>query len=131
VDYEGRAKCINLGHCTSGCAEGIKASTDITYWAAAIRAGIELKTRCRVRGITTNEQGMASVYHDADGVEHFQPAEVVILACNAVGTARILLNSASARFPTGLANFSGLVGKNLMFHPDARIAGYFDEMLDG
>jgi choline dehydrogenase-like flavoprotein len=74
---------------------------------------------------------MASVYHDADGVEHFQPAEVVILACNAVGTARILLNSASARFPTGLANFSGLVGKNLMFHPDARIAGYFDEMLDG
>ncbi len=72
-----------------------------------------------------------SVYYDADGVEHFQPAEVVILACNAVGTARILLNSASARFPSGLANSSGLVGKNLMFHPYARIAGYFDETLDG
>ena len=133
VDYEGRAKCINLGHCTSGCAQGAKASTDITYWPAAIRAGVELRTRCRVRKITTNEHGMASgvVYYDADGVEHFQPAEVLILACNAVGSARILLNSASARFPTGLANSSGLVGKNLMFHPYARIAGYFDETLDG
>jgi choline dehydrogenase-like flavoprotein len=133
VEYEGRAKCINLGHCTSGCAQGAKASTDITYWPAAIRAGVELKTRCRVREITTNEHGMASgvVYYDAEGVEHFQPAEVVVLACNAVGTARILLNSASAAFPNGLANSSGLVGKNLMFHPYARIAGWFDEELDG
>jgi choline dehydrogenase-like flavoprotein len=132
-DYEGRAKCINLAHCTSGCAQGAKASTDITYWPAAIRAGVELRTRCRVREITTNENGMASgvIYYDADGKEHFQPAEVVILACNAIGTARILLNSASSRSPNGLANSSGLVGKNLMFHPYARIAGYFDETLDG
>jgi choline dehydrogenase-like flavoprotein len=56
VDYEGRAKSINLGHCTSGCARGAKASTDITYWPAAIRAGVELRTRCRVREITTNER---------------------------------------------------------------------------
>jgi len=127
VDYEGRAKCINLGHCTSGCAQGAKASTDITYWPAAIRAGVELRTRCRVREITTNEHGMASgvVYYDADGVEQFQPAEVVILACNAIGTARILLNS------NNIANSSGLVGRNLMFHPYARISGYFDEPLDG
>ncbi len=132
-DYEGRAKCINLAHCTSGCAQGAKASTDITYWPAAIRAGVELRTRCRVREITTNEHGMASgvIYYDAEGIEHFQPAEVVIVACNAIGTARILLNSASARSPNGLANSSGLVGKNLMFHPYARIAGYFDEMTDG
>jgi choline dehydrogenase-like flavoprotein len=133
VDYEGRAKCINLGHCTSGCAQGAKASTDITYWPAAIRAGVELRARCRVREITTNEHGMASgvIYYDADGIERAQPAEVVILACNGIGTPRVLLNSASARFPTGLANSSGLVGKNLMFHPYARIFGYFDEELDG
>src|SRR6516165_8558734 len=31
----GRAKCINLGHCTSGCAQGAKTRTDITYWSAA------------------------------------------------------------------------------------------------
>ena len=69
VDYEGRAKCINLGHCTSGCAQGAKASTDMTYWPAAIRAGVDLHTRCRVREITTNEQGTAFgvVYYDPDG----------------------------------------------------------------
>ena len=50
---------------------------------------------------------------------NFQPAEVVIVACNGVGTPRLLLNSTSARFPDGLANRSGLVGKNLMFHPYA------------
>jgi choline dehydrogenase-like flavoprotein len=110
-----------------GCAQGAKASTDITYWPAAIRAGVELRTRCRVREITKDEHGMASgvIYYDADGHEQFQPAHVVILACNAIGTARILLNS------NGLANSSGLVGKNLMFHPYARIAGWFDEELDG
>jgi len=86
-----------------------------------------------VREITTNEHGMASgvIYYDADGVEQFQPAEVVIIACNGVGTPRLLLNSASARFPNGLANSSGVVGRNLMFHPYARIFGYFDDPLDG
>jgi choline dehydrogenase-like flavoprotein len=132
-DYEGRAKCVNLGHCIGGCAQGAKASTDITYWPQAIRARVELRTGCRVREITTNEQGMASgvIYYDRDGVEQFQAAEVVILACNGIGTPRILLNSASSRFPNGLANSSGLVGRNLMFHPYASIQGVFDEPVDG
>ena len=97
-------QCINLGHCTPGCAQGAKASTDITYWPLALRAGVELRTRCRVREITTNEHGMAAgaIYYDAEGREHFQPAEVVIVACNGVGTPRLLLNSASAASPTGL-----------------------------
>jgi choline dehydrogenase-like flavoprotein len=72
-----------------------------------------------------------AVYFDADGVEHFQPAEVVIVACNGVGTPRLLLNSRSARHPDGLANSSGLVGRNLMFHPYAALHGYFDDPLDG
>src|SRR5262245_27541796 len=131
--YEGRARCINLGHCTPGCAQGAKASTDITYWPPALRAGVELRTLCRVREITTDENGMASgaVYYDSDGKECFQPAEVVIVACNGVGTPRLLLNSASSRFPNGLANSSGLVGRNLMLHPYAQSYGYVDEPLDG
>jgi choline dehydrogenase-like flavoprotein len=133
TDYEGRAKCINLGHCTPGCAQGAKASTDITYWPLAIRAGVELRTRCRVREITTNEHGMASgaIYYDAEDKECFQPAEMVILACNGIGTPRLLLNSASARFPNGLANSSGLVGRNLMLHPWPQVRGYIDELVDG
>jgi choline dehydrogenase-like flavoprotein len=70
------------------------------------------------------------VYYDRDGVERFQRAEVVVLACNGVGTPRILLNSTSARFPNGLANSSGLVGRNLMFHPFGYVQGVFNERLD-
>ncbi len=133
TEYDGRAPCINLGHCTPGCAQGAKASTDITYWPKAIRAGVELRTRCRVKEITLNEHGMAAgaVYYDAAGVERFQPAEVVILACNGIGTPRLLLLSQSGRFPNGLANSSGLVGKNLMLHPWPVVRGYIDEEIDG
>jgi choline dehydrogenase-like flavoprotein len=86
-----------------------------------------------VREIITNEHGMASgvIYYDAKGVERFQPAELVILAANGIGTPRLLLNSASARFPAGLANSSGLVGKNLMLHPWPVVYGYVDEEVDG
>ena len=131
--YDGRDRCVNLGACLTGCAQGAKASADITYWPHAIRAGVEVKTRCRVREITTDESGMATgaIYYDGAGNEKTQGAEIVVLACNGIGTPRLLLNSASSQFPDGLANSSGLVGKNLMFHPYAAIDGVFEERLDG
>ncbi|MEZ5817189.1 MAG: GMC family oxidoreductase [Hyphomicrobiaceae bacterium] len=133
TEYEGRARCINLGHCTPGCAQGAKASVDITYWPHALRAGVELRTRCRVQRIETNEHGLASgvVYFDPAGVERFQPAEVVIVAANGIGTPRLLLNSASGRFPNGLANSSDQVGRNLMVHPWPQVYGYIDDEVDG
>ena len=133
TDYNGRARCINLGHCTPGCAQGAKASVDITYWPQALRGRVELRTRCRVREIVTDERGMASgvIYYDPQGIERFQPAQMVILAANGIGTPRLLLNSASPRFPDGLANSSGLVGKNLMLHPWPQVFGYVDDELDG
>ena len=131
--YEGRDQCINLGACTTGCAQGAKASTDITFWPHAMRAGVELRTRCRVREVTVDDDGMASgaIYYDENGNEQTIKASVVIMACNGVGTPRILLNSTSSRFPNGLSNSSGLVGKNLMFHPYAHIFGVFPDEVDG
>ncbi|WP_189681222.1 GMC family oxidoreductase [Seohaeicola zhoushanensis] len=131
-EYDGRAPCINLGQCGSGCAQGAKASTDITYWQEAIRSRVEVRTGCRVARIETNAEGMASgaVYYDREGREIFQTAEIVVVACNGVGTPRLLLNSASGRFPDGLANSSGLVGRNLMLHPYAQIRGHFDQPMD-
>jgi choline dehydrogenase-like flavoprotein len=133
TEYEGRAPCINLGHCLPGCAQGAKASTDITYWPLAIRAGVVLRTNCRVREITLGPDGMASgvIYYDRDGNEVFQPAHVVVLAANGVGTPRLLLNSTSGKFPNGLANSSGLVGRNLMLHPWPVVLGWVDEETDG
>jgi choline dehydrogenase-like flavoprotein len=132
-EHEGRAPCINAGTCLAGCPQGAKASTDITYWPPALRRGVTLETRCRVREITVGDDGMANgvIYYDADGVERRQKAEVVVLACNGIGTPRLLLNSRSRHFPDGLANRSGLVGRNLMFHPYAMVMGLFDEPLEG
>lgn len=131
--YQGRDKCANLGPCSSGCAQGAKSSTDITYWPEAIRRGVELRTRCRVREVSVNHKGMASgvIYYDADGVEQEQKAEIVILACNGIGTPRLLLNSTSTSYPHGLANSSGLVGKNLMLHALAAVQGEFAHRLQG
>ena len=132
-DYDGRAKCINLGACGTGCAQGAKGSSDITYWPHALRAGVELRTRCRVREILVGEDGTATgaAYYDARGAEYEIKAHMVIVACNGIGTPRLLLNSKSNQHPHGLANSSGLVGKNLMFHPYAWIQGIFAERTDG
>ena len=72
-----------------------------------------------------------AVYYDRDGVLHEQRAHIVVMACNGVGTPRILLSSQSGRFPNGLANGNGLVGTHLMFHPYGMVTGVFDDHLDG
>lgn len=132
-ERDGRAACINLGLCGLGCAQGAKGSVDVTYWPIAIRAGVEIVTDARVREIEVNDKGLATgaVYYDANGEEQRIEAHMVVVACNGIGTPRLLLNSKSKLFPDGLANSSGLVGKNLMFHPYAGVDGVFPEDLDG
>ena len=133
-DDDGRQKCVNAGTCDLGCAAGAKGGTNFTYWPMLEGAGVELRTKARVREIMVDEAtGLASgvLYHGPDGQVHEQRAEMVIVACNGVGTPRLLLNSASKLFPDGLANRSGKVGKNLMFHPLTGVAGVFDDQMKG
>ncbi len=132
-NYKGRKACVYAGPCDLGCATGSKASTDITYWPHALDNGVRLRTRCRVREITIDKKGMANgvLYYNEDDKLETQKAKVVVLACNGIGTPRILLNSSSRIFPDGLANRSGLVGKNLMFHPLSAVLGIFDEPMEG
>ena len=129
---EGRQPCNYCGPCDLGCPIGARSSADVTYWPLAVKLGVELRTGCRVREITVDGQGRArgALYYDADGRLHEQRAPLVIMGCNGVGTPRLLLNSRSRHFPDGLANRSGLVGKNLMFHPFAGVSGIFPEELD-
>lgn len=128
-DYDGRAGCINLGACGAGCAQGAKGSADVTYWPHAQRAGVELRTRCRVREITVGDDGMATGarYVNAKGEEREIAAHVVVVACNGIGTPRLLLNSKSPQHPDGLANSSGLVGKSLMVHSNHATWGVMEE----
>jgi choline dehydrogenase-like flavoprotein len=130
--YGGLNACAQRGTCTAGCPEGAKATVDVTHWPEALRLGVDLRTGARVTRVVTGADGLATgaEYLDREGVLHFQAADVCILAANAVGTARLLLMSAGAGHPDGLANSSGLVGRRLMVHPAARVLGFFDEHID-
>ena len=132
-DYDGRRACINCGPCDLGCPTGAKASTDVTYWPKALALGARLETRARVREITLGPDGVADgvLYYDRDGHLRERKARAVVLAANGIGTPRLLLNSRSSRFPEGLGNRHGLVGRNLMFHPYAMVRGEFPEPLGG
>jgi choline dehydrogenase-like flavoprotein len=131
-NYKNRQKCINIGPCNSGCPQGAKSSTDITYWPEALRNGVKLKTRSCVSRIAVDDSGkvIGAHYFDADGIDRFQPARLVIIAANGIGTPRLLLNSRSESSPNGLANRSGKVGKNLMLHPLGYVEGLFEESLN-
>jgi choline dehydrogenase-like flavoprotein len=128
TDYGPLKPCRQHGTCMQGCPEGAKASTDITHWPQALRDGATLVTGARVVEILT-EGGRAAgaVYQDEQGARHRVHARTVVMAANGLGTPRLLLASGST--PDGLANSSGLLGRNLMMHPFAAVAGVFDEDL--
>jgi choline dehydrogenase-like flavoprotein len=129
---DGRQPCNFCGPCDLGCPRGAMSSAHVTYWPRALKLGVDLRTGCRVREITVTPDGRArgALYYDQDGRLQEQRAPLVVLGANGVGTPRLLLNSRSPRFPDGLANRSGLVGKNLMFHPFAAVGGIFPDRLD-
>ncbi len=114
-----RPACHQIGFCMSGCAIGAKWSTLYTEIPKAEQSGhFELRPDSMVLRINHDAGGKVSgvVYADKDGDTHEQKARIVCVAGNAVETPRLLLNSASASFPNGLANGSGQVGKNYMRH---------------
>jgi choline dehydrogenase-like flavoprotein len=129
--YQNQAQCVRYGICRMGCRAGAKGSTDVTHFPVAMRHGARVITGARAARITLNEHGLANgAIYFREGKEHVQRARVVIIACNGIGTPRLLLMSESSRFPDGLANSSGLVGKRLMIHPFAGIVGLYDDDLE-
>jgi len=130
--YDGRPACDLHGKCSYGCPIGAKSSPEVTYWPKALKKGATLRTWARVCQVTVNEQGLArgAVYYDRPGALHEVTARVVVVCCNGVGTPRLLLNSRSKLFPAGLANSTGLVGKNFMMHAWRQVVGVADGRVD-
>ena len=131
--YAGRAACDNRGWCGFGCPQASLSTTDVTYWPRALQKGVELRTNARVTEIAVAPDGRVTgaVYSDDAGDLHEARASAVVLAGGGLGTPRLLLMSASPRHPDGLANTSGMVGKNLMTHVQSFAVGLFDDAVEG
>ncbi len=126
-----RPHCIYRGFCIQGCKVGAKASTLVTHVPDALASGAEIRDQAMVSRIHLGEDNRVTgvSYFDREGKERFQKTRAVIVSGYAIETPRLLLNSACDRYPDGLANSSGTVGKYLMAQAGNVIAGRFEELV--
>lgn len=133
---QGRAKCQHRNICQRGCPFGgyFSSNSSTLPWAAKT-GNLTLRPDSVVHSILYDESGKKAsgvLVVDAntkETVEYYAP--VIFVNASALNTNLILLNSRSARFPQGLGNDNGLLGKYVAFHNyRARISADFEGMLD-
>lgn len=129
-DYDDRLACQQTGFCFQGCKWGAKwsaAYTDIPRGEAT--GNLEVREKAHVARILHDDTGKVTgvEYFDANGDLQMQKARIVCVAGNSFESPRMLLNSASSMFPDGLANSSGMVGKNYMRHMTGSVYAVFDQ----
>ncbi len=129
--YGGRPSCNYCGFCGSyGCENDSKSTALSVFLPRALATGrCQLRAGCQAREVLTDSQGRASGvrYLDIEGEEHVVRAPLVVLACSAIETARLLLLSDGGDHPRGLANSSGQVGRNLLMSTFAGGEGWLGQ----
>jgi choline dehydrogenase-like flavoprotein len=132
--YNGRPPCQHCGFCLFFmCEFRAKSTSMVTMLPVAEATGrCEIRPGSYVARVETDRQGRATgvQYFDAAKRLHLQRARAVVLCANGAETPRLLLNSGSSRFPDGLANSSGVVGKNLMFNTYFGVNAEFEHPLN-
>jgi len=127
---DGRGSCLQIGFCFQGCKSGAKWSTLYTEIPKGEATGkLEVRPQSQVLQIQHDDNGKVTgvLYADKDGKQQVQKARVVAVAGNSIESPRLLLNSASPKFPDGLANSSGMVGKNYMRHTTGSVYAMFSK----
>ena len=120
--------CVQRGFCRFGCSTNAKQSALTVWIPRALKAGAEVRDLAMVGRIELGSHGRVSgLHYHREGEWRFQRARNVVVAGYAVETPRLLLNSACPQHPDGLANSSGLVGKNLMTQPNQGVFGRTDK----
>ena len=129
--YQGRPGCTYCGFCQAfGCHIGAKSSILVTKLPEADATGnFKLLTGTMCYRVKSDNSGRVTgvSYWGSDGSDNTIEAELVILAPFIYDNTRLLLLSKTAKFPNGLANSSGQVGKHLMAHIGARVFAAFDD----
>ncbi|MBL9207410.1 MAG: GMC family oxidoreductase [Opitutaceae bacterium] len=122
-----RAACFWATECGRGCSIKANYQSPTVHLPPALATGnLDILTDSMVREVTVDGRGRASgvlTINRKTGAEGRISAKVVVLAASSCETVRILLNSKSSRFPRGLANSSGVVGKYIMDTVAAGLSG--------
>jgi choline dehydrogenase-like flavoprotein len=126
----GRRSCEYSGYCSSyGCSSGAKGSGRAALLNHAVASGnCTIKPESKVYKIETDSTGQISgvLYYDRLGRKQKVTAKIYVVACQAIETSRLLLASTGEKFPQGLANNNGQVGKNLVFSAGGTGQGDFN-----
>src|SRR5882757_5846321 len=129
--YNGRPACTYCGFCQAfGCHVGAKSSILVTKLPEADKTGnFKLVTGAMCYRVNSDNSGRATgvSYYGPDGSDNSIEADLVVLAPFIYDNVRLLLLSKTERFPNGLANSSGHVGKHVMAHIGARAFAAFDD----
>ena len=138
---QGRGKCQNQTMCNRGCVYGAYFSSNASTLPWAMKTGnLTLRPFSVVHSVVYDEQkgkatGVRIVDAESKELVEFY-ANVIFVNASALNTNAILLNSVSNRFPAGLGNDSGVLGKYIAWHNyrgrgNASFEGYHDKKTDG
>jgi serine/threonine protein kinase len=131
-DYDNRPACHYCGHCMDGCDVSAIFSTPSSMLPKARKTGnLTLRQNAVAREILVDNNGLAravSIVDRSTRKEEEIRARIVVVCCATVETARLLLNSRSSRYPTGLANSSDAVGRYLHGHLGDTVHIYLKEL---
>ncbi|MBL8204033.1 MAG: GMC family oxidoreductase [Blastocatellia bacterium] len=128
-----RAVCHYCGHCMRGCDTESKYTSANTAIPEAMKTGkckmILYANAAEVMMSADGSKATGVRYYDARTLKSYEvKARNVVLACGPIESARLMLLSKSKHFPTGVANSSGLVGKNLISHTSSSVQGYLPSL---
>jgi choline dehydrogenase-like flavoprotein len=131
----GRPACHYCGQCGRGCATHANFSSPSVLLPPALASGrLRIVANAMAREVLTDDRGLASgvsYVNRLDRRDYAVRARIVVLAASACESARLLLNSKSARFPDGLANSSGVIGRYLTDSTGLSVAGYIPKLANG
>jgi choline dehydrogenase-like flavoprotein len=131
----GRPACHYCGQCGRGCATHANFSSTSVLLPPALATGkLKIITNAMAREVLTDDSGLAtgvSYVSRSDRRDYVVRARIVVLAASACESARLLLNSRSGRFPDGLANSSGVVGRYLTDSTGLSVGGHIPKMEHG
>ena len=132
--HNGRPACHYCSQCGRGCSTHSNFSSPSVLIPPALKTGrLKIITNAMAREVTVDDGGLASgvTYVDKTTArDNHVRARIVVVAASACESARLLLNSKSSKFPNGIGNSSGNVGKYLTDSTGSSVRGFIPALME-